>query len=866
MLRLVSIEPRVGPGPEADWPCLVLRLEADAATLAGPAPRHLLDDVARELGHSEPGLAGWAALPLPAVLARLAIAVQREVGPVLDRLELQPRDGGCRLLVGCVDPAIGVPAAAFAARWINAALAPGRPTCSIGGVTEFRRANAELVLPLETARFMGEAMRRGIPWMRLAGSCVQLGHGHRQRRVYRRYTDATSSIASRLATHKPAAAQVLGGAGLPVPPHVAVQDEAEAVAAARRIGYPVVIKPTDTDRGTGVSPNLGDETAVRRAFPLARRHGAVLVERHVPGDDHRLLVCGGRLIAAARRLPPKIVGDGSSTVAMLIDRLNADPRRGLGKLTMLEVLIVDEEVVRVLTSQGLTLLSVPEAGRPVPLRHAANLSTGGTAENVTGMVHPDNRRLAERAARILGLDLVGVDLITPDIARSHLEVGGAICDINPSPGFRPHLSSEGSPDVVRLVMEMLLPPGADGRIPIVLLAGTNGKTTTARMLGAILAAAGHVPGLATSDGTSVDGARIAAGDLAGPRGAGMLLRDPAVTAAVLETASSSIARRGLAVDACSVGAVLNVAVDPAGVEGVGSRAELAATMGRVLAVARDAVVLNADDPHCLALAGAGGARRLILVARDAANPVLIRHLAEGGLGVSLGGGGGEPRIVARASGGELLSLPVRRVPATFGGMAAFNIENAMHAAAVALGMGLPAAAIEAGLSAFRPDMAMGCGRTNLIEGWPFGILVDNAYNEPALAALGRFVSALPVRGRRLVTLIASGLRGDAEYGRLAAAAAPWFDHFICSTEVPGGRPAGDVGGRLAAGLQAAGIAPERIEVAEPHDSAFDRIMAAAQPGDLAVVLAGDPRRVVERLLREGGRDGAGLAEADPAAA
>jgi cyanophycin synthetase len=714
-------------------------------------------------------------------------------------------------------------------------------------------------LGLETVLLVAEAARRDIPWTRLAGNCVQLGHGHRQRRLYLQFTDATANIAVLLSTQKPTATQVMAAAGIPVPAHLQATDEEAAVRAARRLGYPLVLKPTATDRGIGVCLNVTDEAKVRQVFPAVRRHGVVLVERQEPGFDHRLLVADGRLIAAARRLPAQVVGDGKSTVAALVEAVNADPRRGLAHTTILERIVVDDEALRVLAGQGLRPDSVPETDRRVELRFTANLSTGGTSEDVTDRVHPENRLMAERAARVIGLDLAGIDFITTDISRSHLEVGGVVCEINPTPGFRPHLAAPGSPDVVPLVMATLFPAGGNGRIPLAMITGTNGKTTTSRMVAAILKAAGHTVGLAGTDGVEVDGVRVAADDLAGPKGAIMLLRDPAVTAAVLETARGGIINYGLGVDACSVAAVLNIGADHLGIDGIETLEDLARVKGRVLAVARDAAVLNADDRHCMALAGAVRAARLILVAGDPHDPAVARHLAAGGLGVTLATDGVEQRIMARSGSDEVLTLELARIPATFGGAAEFNVQNAMFAAAIGLGLGLPAAAIEAGLTGFRPDTVMSSGRANLIGGWPFDILVDYAHNEPALTALGRFVSRLPVRGRRLVTLTPPGNRDDAAYGPMAAAAAPWFDHFICTCENPRGRPEGDVGRRLAEGLREAGIAPDRIEIAEPFGRAFAAIMAAARPGDLAVILPGKPRHWVERLLREGGWDRAWVA-------
>jgi cyanophycin synthetase len=851
-LALTGLAARRGPGPEADWPCLVLDIAAAGWRLAEPLPDPLLARLAAGLG--APALrTEWAGLRLPAVTARLIVALQAAVGPAMLRYNVAPLAAGFRLAVGCLDRDIGAAAAPFALRWLALA-AEDDPAAADLGLDAFKAATSGLRLGLESRLLVEEAVRRDIPWSRLFGKQLLLGQGHRQRWLFQSFTDATSNLAVALTTYKPATLQVLEAAGLPVVPRAVAEDAEAAVAAAERIGFPVVLKPAASDRGVGVHLNLASAAAVRQVFPQVRRHGPVLVERQQPGADHRLLVMDGRLIAAARRIPARVVGDGARTVRALIDAANADPRRGVAHSAELERIVVDEEVERVLAAAGLRLDWVPTAGRAVTLRWTANISTGGTAEDVTAIVHPENRALAERAARLVHLDLAGIDLITPDIARSHLEVGGTVCEINCTPGFRPHLGHPGAPDVVRLVMAGLFPPGSDGRIPTAMVTGTNGKTTTCRMVAAILRAAGRRTGLATTDGVEIDGVRIAAGDLAGPQGATMLLRDATVEAAVLETARGGLLRYGLGVDSCSVGALLNIGTDHVGSDGIATPEDLARVKGRVLLAARDAAVVNAGDPRCLAAAAATSrARRLILVGRDPGNEALAAHRTAGGLAVTLAGGE-TGRIVALEGPEERLVVEIGRIPAAFGGACGFNIDNAMFAAAIALGLGLPETAIAEGLARFRPDTTMSSGRANLIDGWPFDVLVDYAHNDEALAALGRFVSSLPVAGRRLVTLVAAGNRPDASYAGVAAAAAPWFDHFICGTETPRGRPQGEVGRLLAEGLVRAGVEPARIEVIEPYSAAIDRILAAARPGDLAVIIPGDPRPHIERLLAAGGHD------------
>jgi cyanophycin synthetase len=547
-------------------------------------------------------------------------------------------------------------------------------------------------------------MRRGIPWLRLHNNYIQLGHGQLQRRLHQRFTDRTPAIASQLATYKHATSAMLVAAGIPVARNGLALEIEQAVEIAQGLGYPVVLKPAARDRGIGVQLNVTNASAVRRLYSTVREFGVVLVEKQEQGADHRLLVFDGKLAAAARRVPATIVGDGRQTVAALIAQMNADPRRGVGHSNILEKINIDDDVLRLLGQSGLSLTSIPAAGRPVALRLTANLSTGGTSEDVTGIIHPDNRRMAERAARIMNLDIAGIDFICRDISRSYLEVGGAICEINPTPGFRPHLAAPGSPNVVELMVEALFPKPSEGRIPTALITGTHGKTTTAQMVAAILSDTGHVTGLATTDEVSVAGARIAEGDFSVPQGAQMLLRDPSVSAAVLETTRDGMAKFGLGIDQCSVGAVLNIGTD-LGNDGNASTAELSLADGLVVKAARDAVVLNADDALCLALRSDFQGRQLILASLDEANPEIRRHLVGGGIVVVVQASGSGREVILKRNAASIFRMAVKDLPAADQGAAEFNIRNAMFAIAIAASLGARAENIRRGLRGFRPDAA-----------------------------------------------------------------------------------------------------------------------------------------------------------------
>src|SRR5882757_11344794 len=414
---------------------------------------------------------------------------------------------------------------------------------------EFIRFAQRRALGPSTASLVRAAEHRGIPWLRLNDqSLVQLGHGKYQQRIQATVTSRTSHIAVELASDKEETNKILATLGLPVPKQELVQNEKQAVRAAQRIGFPVVTKPYNGNHGRGISIRLTTDEEVAHGYPAAREHArSVIVETFLEGDDHRLLVVNGELVAATRRTPGHVVGDGTHTVAQLIEIVNQDPRRGVGHEKVLTRLELDAQAQKMLEHVNLNSESVPDAGRVVFLRSTANLSTGGTATDVTDVIHPDNREMAERAVRAIGLDVGGVDFLSKNITESYRQIGGGICEVNAAPGFRMHVApSEGTArDVAAPVIDMLFPAGASFRVPIAAITGTNGKTTTARMLAHITKMAGYTPGMTTTDGVYIDGQRTVQGDMTGPVSARMVLADPQIDIAVLETARGGLLRAGM---------------------------------------------------------------------------------------------------------------------------------------------------------------------------------------------------------------------------------------------------------------------------------------------------------------------------------
>ncbi|MBS0396489.1 MAG: cyanophycin synthetase, partial [Proteobacteria bacterium] len=444
---------------------------------------------------------------------------------------------------------------------------------------EFIRFAQRRALGPSTASLVRAAEGRGIPWLRLNDqSLVQLGHGKYQQRIQATVTGRTPHIAVELASDKEETNKILATLGLPVPKQELVQSEGQALRAARRIGFPVVTKPYNGNHGRGISIRLTSDEEVAQGFAVAREHSrSVVVESFLEGDDHRLLVVNGELVAATRRTPGHVVGDGSHTVAELVEIVNQDPRRGVGHEKVLTRLELDAQADAMLARAGLTPASVPAPGQVVYLRSTANLSTGGTATDVTDVIHPDNREMAERAVRAIGLDVGGVDFLSKNIAESYRKIGGGICEVNAAPGFRMHVApSEGlARDVAGPVIDMLFPPGAPSRVPIAAVTGTNGKTTTSRMLAHITKMAGYTPGLTSTDGVYIDGQRTVQGDMTGPVSARMVLADPQIDIAVLETARGGLLRAGMGVSEVNVGAVLNVQSDHLGLKGIDTLEQLA---------------------------------------------------------------------------------------------------------------------------------------------------------------------------------------------------------------------------------------------------------------------------------------------------
>jgi len=690
-----------------------------------------------------------------------------------------------------------------------------------------------------TRSIVEAAVARGIPARRLnAGSLVRLGQGAKQRRIIAAETDQTGAVAESIAQDKELTRMLLAEAGIPVPEGRPVSDAADAWAAAEGIGAAVVVKPRYGNQGRGVSVDLSTREEVERAWHVAREEeSTVMVERFVTGGDYRVLVVGGKVVAASRRHPPTVVGDGISTIRQLVDRVNEDPRRCSDHAGALSPVRIDDVAVAVLAEQGLDADSVPAAGRTVLLRQNANLSTGGTAEDVTDFVHPEVAARAVEAARIVGLDVAGIDIVTADISRSLESQRGVVIEVNAGPGLRMHLEpTVGTPrNVGAAIVDTLFAPGDDGRIPVAAVTGTNGKTTVVRLIAHIAATGGATVGTTCTEGVWVGGRQIDAGDCSGPASARRVLANPSVTTAVLETARGGILREGCGFDCCDVGVVTNIASgDHLGLGEIDTPERLAWVKGAVVAAVRKtgAAVLNAADPLVVDMKKWCDGQ-LVYFARDPSTPVLVEHLAAGGLAATVRDGW----IVLCDGPRETRLASLDRVPLVHRGLVGFQVENVLAAAAAAWRLGIPLELVRLGLESFSAGTSGSPGRFNLLDLDGAAIVVDYGHNVPSLERICETVAALP-HSRRTAVYSAAGDRRDEDLIRQGNLLAATFERVVIYEDAYiRGRQPGEITALISRGIREA-QRPERptvIEFGGNWCAAAALVLDASRPGDLVLL-------------------------------
>lgn len=727
----------------------------------------------------------------------------------------------------------------------------------VPGLSSLARVVARRSWGPSTQSLVDEARRRGIAVERLDRySLIRLGQGRRQKLLRAGITGDTSHLAVEIAGSKQLTKDLLSAAGAPVPEGHLVQNANEAVAAAARIEGRVVTKPLNGNHGRGVSVDLVDDDGVRRGFDLAAVHSRqVIVEQQFTGRDYRVLVVGGAVVAVAERIPAHVIGDGVSSVAGLIETLNADPRRGRGHEKALTQVTIDDQVVELVAKQGLALDGVPPEDSIVILRDTANLSTGGEAIDRTSDIHPDNKAIAERAARIVGLDVAGLDILTPDIAQPISDQGGGIIEVNASPGFRMHLhpSSGEARNVAAAVIDMLYPRGSRSRIPITAVTGTNGKTTVVLMISHILAHSGLTVGTTTTSGIYVDGHLIKAADASGPKSARMVLSDPSVDAAVLETARGGMLREGLAFNRADVGVVLNVTADHLGLKGIDTLDELATVKALVAEQVRrrGTSILNADDPLTRRMARRAGGQVAYFTshARGDLEPELQTHLDQGGIVATLEPSSDGEILMLNEGGSATRVLAASDIPATLGGAAPFNVLNALAASLAASVQGVTPSVIADALRSFDGSFDQNPGRLNVTRAPGFTTILDYAHNPAALHAIGEVIENLRPRHDRVIGVVSiPGDRRDEEIREMGHIAASIFDKLIFRERPDGrGRASGGVVSLLSDGAIEAGMSVENIERIMDEYEAMDAALRMAGRNDLVVIMPTDVEGAWEQV-------------------
>jgi cyanophycin synthetase len=787
---------------------------------------------------------------LPHILEHVSLELQALAGAdvAFGRVVASGDPGVWWLIVEYEEEEVGVRCVREAVEIVRSVLT-GEPVDVPALLEALRDLREEVRLGPSTAAIVEEALRRGIPVRRLnSRSLVQLGLGRNLRRIQAAMSDFTSAIAVEIAQDKDDTRRVLENVGLPVPDGGTARSVEEAVRVAREIGFPVMLKPLDMSQGRGVSGRIDDEAGIQRAWSVSSAHGTpVVVERYVHGRDYRVLVVDGHVVAVAERIPAHVVGDGTRSVRQLIEDANRDPRRGKGHCRTLTRLPLDPDTAEFLTTSGRSLETVPGAGEIVHLRATANLSTGGTSIDRTDEIHPGNATACQMAAGIVGLDIAGIDVLSPDISVPFRENGAAIIEVNAAPGLRMHTHpTEGVPrNVGAPILDLLYPPGARTTIPVIAITGTNGKTTTTRLIAHLFRQTGATVGFTTTEGVYLQDRMVMEGDMTGPFSANIILSNPTVDVAVLETARGGILRAGLGFDECDVGVVLNVSEDHLGLRGIHTIEQLAEVKSVIPAVVkRDGhAVLNADDPlvYDMRERSPGDLVLFSVAPPDEIPPGLEEHLSHGGIATVIEDG---TFVIRRGR----LRIPIARVqdvPLMMGGAARFQRGNILAAIGTAYVRGVRYDTIRAGLLSFFPSPSMTPGRLNLLRVGDARVLVDYAHNAAAVEGLLETAAALPAR-RRIGVITVPGDRRDEDVvavGRLAAG----LDRVIVKEDRDlRGRDPGEVASLLERGLRAGGLAEECVEVVRPEPEAVQRALDELADGDLLVVLAD---RVTEVLAQ-----------------
>lgn len=747
----------------------------------------------------------------------------------------QVKDDIYNVIFACPHPLIGKACAFFVINTLNDIIDGKKPALN-HKLKELKQLCVKFDLGVSTGAIIEEARKRGIPVSIVNdGELIRLGYGKYQKCISATLFEGTSSIAVDSACNKQLTKLLLEEVSVPTPKGRVCIDDKEAVGIADEIGYPVVVKPKNGSKGKHVFINLNTKEEVKEAFLEAKSFdGQVIIEKYIQGKDYRLLVINGKMVAAAERIPAHVIGDGVRTIKELIDIENMNELRGEDHEKPLTRISVDDSLVKILQKQGLGLEDIPNMGQRVMLRQNANLSTGGIAVDCTDRVHPKNSQMAELAAKTIGLDIAGIDMVIPDITKPMEDSYGAIIEVNAAPGISMHLNpAKGAKrNVAKPILDMIFPKGSPFTIPIVAITGTNGKTTTTRMISRILRHYGYITGTTTTHGIYLNDKRIEDGDTTGRKSAKRILSHREVEAAVLETARGGIIRDGLAYEKADVAVFTNLTEDHLGIDGINTMEELLNVKALVVEAVKDsgASVLNADDPWVMKARNKAKGN-LVLCSIDSNNPYILEHLKGGGYAVFKNA----DNICVSSKGQTLEVIKVNDIPATLNGALKHNIYNSMAAIGACFFLGIPIDAIRQTLREFSCDENVNPGRFNVHDFGDFKVVLDYGHNLDGYRVTIEGLRNL--NPSRLVGIIGvPGDRRDDDIRNVGLVSGQSFDRIIIKEdEELRGRKPYEVANILLEGALQGGIPEENVEIIESEKEALKNAITSADKGDVIVV-------------------------------
>ncbi len=772
------------------------------------------------------------------VIEHVALEIQTLAGMEVGfgRTRETKTPGVYNVVFNYIEEKVGLFAAESAVNIVEALIA-GTDYDLQADIQKMREIREKVRLGPSTGSIVDEAVARDIPWIRLGtNSLIQLGYGINQMRFQATITCKTSNIAVDIACNKEQTKKMLDASSIPVAKGDIVVDEEDLAATIKSIGYPIVLKPLDGNHGKGASINVTNWEDALAGLEYAKKYSRrIIVEKFITGYDFRILVIDNKVIAAAQRVPAHVVGNGKDSIQALINITNSDPRRGYGHENVLTEIDVDRDTLELLEKLNYTVDSVPAEGEIVYLKSTANLSTGGTSIDVTDLMHPENIFMAERISRVIGLDICGIDIMAANLTESLKENGGVILEVNAAPGFRMHLApSEGLPrNVAAPVIDMLYPPGKASRIPIIAITGTNGKTTTTRLISHIVKNNGFRVGFTTSDGIYIQNHMMEKGDTTGPLSAEYILKDPNVEFAVLETARGGILRSGLGFSRCDIGVITNIQEDHLGISDIHDLKDLS----RVKSVVVDSVkkdgwaVLNGEDENCLEIANSLSCN-VALFSLDENAPAIVEHCKAGGIAAIYENG----FITIKKGDWKFRVERATHIPLTMNGKAKFMIANVLAATLASYLYGFKTEDIKLSLATFLPGAAQTPGRMNIFEFSKFKVMIDFAHNPNGYRGIEDFMKSVDAT-RKIGIISGVGDRRDEDIRECARIAGNMFDHIVIRQEKHlRGRTEEEIIGLILEGIASADK-ESTYEVVTLETEAIRHAISLAEEGTFIVALS-----------------------------